>query len=398
MTADSLSAATRRRKFPKLSLLLVVACAAAAAALAFAPVRERLDSLEYWTADWRTVLLADRVSGTHPGIVIVLFDPQTFKGVPVAPIPRDVHAQIIRTLDAMGPSAIGLDFYYIAPQGPEKDRIFIETLRDAHTPIVLGAVDQHTTTFDPTQQAYQNDFLAQIGRPAGYISLKYDSGQIVRRTFGPIEESLYQESFPRQVALAAGAKPTGPGASSDSMRIAWLLGPDHNTQPFLTVSAKDLLPGADAGRLQELSRRIKGHIVLTGYGMPNADLHDTAVTVWTDSKMLGVMIHAHVIAQLLDGRYFTDLEGQQRLALLLGVGLIGFLLGWAVRGKRASWLNLTIATAFLVAVDATCYYFLRTVLPFTLVLYVWFIGVVAGQHLRTLVRWARPLRPAAVPA
>jgi CHASE2 domain-containing sensor protein len=127
--------------------------------------------------------------------------------------------------------------------------------------------------------------------------------------------------------------------------------------------------------------------------MPNSDLHDTALTVWTDSKMLGVMIHAHVIAQLLDGRYFTDLEGQQRLALLLGVAFIGFLLGWAVRGKRASWLNLTIATGILVAVDAACYYFLRTVLPFTLVLYVWFIGVVAGQHLRTLVRWARPLNP-----
>jgi len=398
MTADSLSAAAPRRKFPTFSLLLVLACAAAAAALAFAPVRERLDSLEYWTADWRTVLLADRVADTYPGIVIVLFDPQTFNGVPKAPIPRDVHAQIIHTLDAMGPSAIGLDFYYIAPQGPEIDRVFVETLRDAHTPIVLGAVDQHTKTFDPPQQAYQNDFLAQIGRPAGYISLKYDSGQIVRRTFGPIEESLYQESFPRQVALAAGATPTGPGASSDSMRIAWLLGPEHNTQPFLIVSAKDLLPAADAARLQELSRRIKGHIVLTGYGMPNADLHDTALTVWTDSKMLGVMIHAHVIAQLLDGRYFYDLAGEHLLALLLGVALIGFLLGWTVRGKRASWLNLTIATVFLVAVDAACYYFLRTVLPFTLVLYVWFIAVVAGQHLRTLVRWTRAPRPAAVPA
>jgi CHASE2 domain-containing sensor protein len=118
MTADAPTAATRRRKFPTLSLLLVVACAAAAAALTFAPVRERLDSLEYWTADWRTVLLADRVADTHPGIVIVLFDPQTFNGEPKAPIPRDVHAQIIRTLDAMGPAAIGLDFYYILPQGP----------------------------------------------------------------------------------------------------------------------------------------------------------------------------------------------------------------------------------------------------------------------------------------
>jgi adenylate cyclase len=398
MTADPLSAATRRRKFPTLSLLLVLACAAAALALAFAPVRERLDSLEYWTADWRTVLLADRVADTHPRIVIVLFDPQTFNGEPKAPIPRDVHAKIIHKLDAMGPAAIGLDFFYLAPQNPDADRIFVDTLRKAHSPIVLGAFDENTRTFDDTQQAYQNDFLARIGRSAGYISLKYDAGQIVRRTFGPVEGSLYPESFARQLAVASGAKLKGPGASSDSMWIAWLLGPDRDPQPFFTVSAKELLASSDPTRLKELQDRVKGSIVLTGYAMPNADLHDTALTVWTDEKMLGVMVHAHIIAQLLDGRYFYDLAGEQLVALLLGVALIGFLLGWTVRGKRASWLNLTIATAFLVAVDATCYYFLRTVLPFTLVLYVWFIGVVAGQHLRTLVRWARPLRPAAVPA
>ena len=63
--------------------------------------------------------------------------------------------------------------------------------------------------------------------------------------------------------------------------------------------------------------------------------------------------------------------------------------------RRASLLNLSVATAFLVAIDAACYYFLRTVLPFTLVLYLWFLGVVAGQHLRTLAQWASGRMPVA---
>jgi len=134
--------------------------------------------------------------------------------------------------------------------------------------------------------------------------------------------------------------------------------------------------------------------VITGIDMPNSDRHDTALSVWTGDKMLGVLVHAQILAQILDGRYFYELEGRERLALLLAVALVGLVLGWTVRGQRASLLNLSVATALLVAIDAACYYFLRTVLPFTLALYVWFLGVVAGQHLRTIALWATARAPA----
>lgn len=399
MTNTATAGVKPSRKFPMFSLLACVGCVIAALALFYPPVTEYLDRMEYWTADWRTVLLADPVPETHEGVVVVVFDPETFGGAHVAPIPRDLHAQIIRALDAMGPSAIGLDFYFVSGQTPEKDGVFIETLREVKSPIVLGAIDQHTEEFSERQQGYQQQFLAKVGRAAGYISLKYDPGQVVRRTSPPLEESAYKESFARQVAVAAGGELKGPGTSSTSTRVAWLVGPQGNTQPFLTISAKDLLPGADAARLQDLERRIRSNVVLTAYAMPNSDLHDTALSVWTEDKMLGGMIHAHIIAQLLDGRYFFELEGTQRMTLLVAVAVIGLFLGWAVRGKPAALLNLTVATAILVAVDAACYYFLRIVLPFTLALYLWFIGVVAGQHLHALATWAGSrLRAPSAPA
>lgn len=395
-TAASASTDDRRvDRLPTVSLLVVLGCLAAAVAVLHPHVREKLDRIEYWTADWRTAILADRVAEKHERVVVVVFDPATFDDSIVSPIPRDTHAEVLRALDAMRPSAIGLDFYFIAGQGPEKDSVFLRTLREVQTPIVLGAIDQHTTEFNERQQAYQQQFLAEAGRPAGYLALRYDPGHIVRRTSPPLPESAFQESFARQVAMASGAQLNGPGASSASTRVAWVLGAAPRAPPFLTLSARELLPGSDTARLQELARRIEGNVVLTGIDMPNADRHDTALTVSTEEKMLGVMVHAHIIAQLLDGRYFFELEGAQKAAFLAAVGIVGLILGWAVRGRRAALINLTVATAILVVIDAACYGILRIVLPFTLSLYVWFIGLVAGQHLHVLARWAGRRRPVA---
>lgn len=375
-------------RFPAFSLLVCILAVLAALALVYAPLREKLDRFEYWTADWRTVLLADRSPGQHPGIVVVVFDPATFDGGVIQPIPRDTHAQVLRTLDAMGPKAIGLDFFFVASQGPEKDSGMLAALHEIKTPIVLGAVDAHTTEFNEHQLAYQEKFLAEASRPAGYLAFKYDPGHIVRRTDPPLSQSPFKEPFARQVALAAGASLTGPGASPSSMRIAWLVGPNRETEPFLKVSAKDLLPGSDEVYRNELAQRVKGNIVLTGIDMPNSDHHDTALSVWTGDKMLGVMIHAHILAQLLDNRYFSELAGRERELWLASIGLIGLVLGWTLRGRRTAFLNFSVATAILVAIDAACYSGLRIVLPFGLTLAVWFIGVMLGQHLRVLAWWA----------
>ena len=388
MTIAAPSDERHPEKFPTFSLLVCVLAILAALALSYAPLRAKLDRIEYWTADWRTLLLADRTGAQHPRIVLVVFDPATFDGGVISPIPRDTHAQVLRALDAMGPKAIGLDFYFVASQGADRDDAMLAALHEIKTPIVLGAIDEHTTEFNEHQRAYQDKFLADAGRTAGYLALKYDPGHIVRRTSAPHPQSPFKEAFARQVAMAAGAPLTGPGTSSSSTHIAWLVGPNRDTEPFLKVSAKGLLPGADEARLKELADRIKGNIVLTGIDMPNSDHHDTALSVWTGDKMLGAMIHAHILAQLLDNRYFTELAGRERWMWLSAVGLIGLVLGWSLRGKRAAFLNFSVATAILVAIDAVCYSGLRIVLPFALTLAVWLIGVMLGQHLRVLAWWA----------
>ena len=375
-------------RFPAYSLLVCILAIAAALALLYQPLRSKLDKIEYWTADWRTVLLADRTPDKHPRIVLVLFDPATFKGNIISPIPRDDHARLLRTIAAMQPAAIGLDFYFVASQGVDRDKAMLDALHEIDRPLVVGGVDHHTNEFDEDHFAYQRQFLAAAGRPAGYLALDYGPGHIVRRTSPPLAGSPFQESFARQVALAAKAELSGPGASSASTRIAWLEGPDRDSEPFFRISAKELLAESTDARREELAQRIKGNVVLTGIAMPNSDLHDTALSVWTERKMLGVLIHAHILAQLLDSRYLYELDGRARLLLLIGVGLAGLVLGWTLGERRASLLNLGLATAVLVAIDALCFLGFRLVLPFTLMLCVWFIGALAGRHLRILATWA----------
>jgi len=376
-----------RKRLPIYSLLACLLAGLAALALIYQPLRSKIDKIEYWTADWRTALLADRTPDKHPRIVLVLFDPATFKGSIVSPIPRDDHAKVLRTIAGMQPAAIGLDFFFVASQGPERDFAMLTALRDIDRPVVVGAVDQHTNEFDADQLAYQQQFLAQVDRPKGYLALDYGPNHIVRRTSPPLADSPFQESFARQIAIAAGAPLKGPGASSASTRIAWLEGPNHDTEPFFRISAKELLHGTTDARRAKIAQRIQGNVVLTGIAMPNSDWHDTALSVWTDQKMLGVMVHAHILAQLLDGRYFYELDERARGILLIVVGIAGLLLGWMLGERRASLLNLGLATAVLVAIDALCYLGFRLVLPFTLILFVWFIGALAGRHLRILARW-----------
>ena len=104
---------------------------------------------------------------------------------------------------------------------------------------------QHTTEFNDNQLAYQQQFLAQAGRPAGYLALEYDPGHIVRRTSPPLAESPFQESFARQIAIAAGA-PLARARRRRRSRCAspGCVGPNHDTEPFLTR----LRQGAAAGR------------------------------------------------------------------------------------------------------------------------------------------------------
>ena len=264
-----------------------------------------------------------------------------------------------------------------------KDRLFLDAVRSAKSPIVLGAVEPDT--FDQPHKDFQQQFLSASGRPAGLLSLHHDGDYIIRRTRTSLlsAEPASKEGFAHSVARAAGASVKAADQSFEFTPIAWVFGPNHK-EPFLTVSAKDL-SGADQARLSELHRLIAGKIVLIGIGMPNSDLHDTSLSASTGDKMLGVMVHAQILAQLLDGRYLMELAATPRRVMLFVVALFGFCLGWVAKPRLSGLLTIIMATGILVALDAASYSFLRIALPVGLDLYVWLVAIVAGWSVARLI-------------
>ncbi|AGK56343.1 adenylate cyclase [Hyphomicrobium denitrificans 1NES1] len=382
-----------RSRLSKLSLAICFACAVALIALFYPTLRVKILKIEPWTADWRTVLLSDRVSISYPGIVVVIINNKTLEGYPyTSPTPRDLIAKVVRSVDAAHPAVIGLDFYFAKPT--DKDNDLIGALRMAKAPIVVGAIDRRYPQFTPAEFDFQKQFLAATGRCAGYNELLHEKDDVVRYTAAPADPD-YPESFALLVA-----KSVKPSDLPSPTRIAWLLGPDTDLDPFATISAETLFQdtGMDAatlGRAQEQAQRLNGKVVLISGEYPYLDRHRTPLSLWTGSNMLGVKIHANIVAQLVDGRRYFALSVVQQEILFATLSVLGFVLGWYFWRRRVDFLSLGVATVGLVVIDAIIFKSARIVLPFTLALWGWFIGATLGHHLHAVwaaskVRYTRP--------
>ena len=134
---------------------------------------------------------------------------------------------------------------------------------------------------------------------------------------------------------------------------------------------------------------LKDKIVLVGGALREIDTHLTPLTNDPDEKMHGVSIHAHIAAQIVDGRSIGQLETNSlalRLALA-GVTALGFLVGWGYRAKRQGLLASGVASAVIVAVDTIVFWQFRIILPLVLALAAWFLGEFSGHYLG---RWLGP--------
>ena len=96
--------------------------------------------------------------------------------------------------------------------------------------------------------------------------------------------------------------------------------------------------------------------------------------------MHGVTIHAHIAAQMVDGRSIRQLETNAialRLALA-GMAAIGFLVGWGFRSRRQGLLASGLVSAVIIAVDTIVFWQFRIILPLVLALAAWFLGESPG--------------------
>ena len=129
----------------------------------------------------------------------------------------------------------------------------------------------------------------------------------------------YPKSFAALLAESAGYP-----ADEWRPRIAWLRTPRDGSDAFLTVAAETLLRPADDPLAKIVRERPQGQD-RAGRRRAARDRYapDAAHHAHRDEKMHGVTIHAHIAAQMVDGRSIGQLETNSmalRLALAGGDG------------------------------------------------------------------------------
>jgi CHASE2 domain-containing sensor protein len=355
-------------------------CTIALVMLFFVPAAApALLRLEHWAADWRTAFLSDRLATAHPGIAIITITEESLVPYPyILPINRGYIADLVTAADQAGARAIGLDFFFTRNTEPDADAKLIGALQKAGSKVVLGVFE------DPRRKAqldYQYDFIAKTGVTAGYIDLLTDRDHVIRYRTSPRPGSRYLESWSAQMA-----KPLGWSGGAPPERIAWLLPPRDGGPTFRKISAHAFLQASP----QQRSEMLNGRVVLIGGELFSLDRHYTPLSLSTGTGMLGVELHAHMAAELIDrSRSYSEVDPLHARIFLAGLAFLGIVLGLRLQRRRFDYLDWRVVSLAVIALDLVMFRFAHIILPFTLAAVAWIAGVTAGTQLRQAVAWSR---------
>jgi CHASE2 domain-containing sensor protein len=338
---------------------------------------------EHQLADWRTGLLSDQAQSQHPRIAVVLVDDRTLKGLPyTSPVDRGVLARLIERLDAAGAAAVAMDFVFQRPTEPDKDKRLIAAIRDARTALILAAGDERTAGLSEEEVAHQRDFITATEREVGYANLDEDRDDVVRHRVGNNPGGAFPISFAARIAAVDGKLDADPAG-----RMAWLRRPTNNADTFFTVNGALVLDDGPVG--QAVRERLKGRLVIVGGGFPDRDRHRTPLFGGDGegggSTVHGVFLHAHAVAQIIDGRYIFEMP---EWPVVLFLSAAGFMLGLHFEDRGFKWIPGTVSTGLLIAIDLLIFWQMRWVVPYVPAAAAWLLGGFGGFFTARLAqRW-----------
>lgn len=346
--------------------------------------------LEHWTGDFRTALLSHRPKRQHEKVALVTITDETMQRFPYrSPIDRRLLAELVTMLDEAGVKAVGFDFLFLRPTEPKKDELFVNAIAEARTRVVIAVADRRVA-LNPAQRDYQNDFLARSGARAGYANLLTGGDRIVRYVAAPGEPT-----FPKSFAAALVSPDIAVPTTQGHRRIAWMLSPDDGNERFFSIPAHLLVDagGAPTAVAPALLTRLKDKFVIIGAQFPDIDRHQVPMLPWRgeDDEVAGMLVHAQVAAQFIDGRDIRHLDQRLLILLLAGLTFLGVMFGMS-HGIVAVSLYATAASIVVVVTDMALFHFFALIIPFGACLGAMAAGVFGGVMLRAarLLIWRGP--------
>ncbi len=294
--------------------MVVALCAAVGAGMAV----EHLAFLSFgdrFVTDWETAALLPS-EPPDAAIVVVAINEDTLASFPYrSPIDRRFLADLLTTIAARSPRAIGLDLLLDQPTEPDKDEALRRTLDAIKVPLRVSYVDG-ADALTERQRAWLDDFVPP--RMRALATLGTDQFDTVRWIFPGQKQAdgSYVPGLAR--ALAGDLGVTSPARLAD---IVWHGRPNGDVPAFREYPAQLVatLPAA----------WFKDKIVLIGSDLSLTDRHRTPFTTIAEGSqamMPGVVVHAHSLAQILERRRAFSVGRWANLAVVLGCAMIGAML------------------------------------------------------------------------
>jgi class 3 adenylate cyclase/CHASE2 domain-containing sensor protein len=309
-----------KKKLKELGTALGVALLATVLAVAATKYLTFLSSLENIAADIRVSALQPPAPQSKDVVIAAITEETLAQFQYRSPVDRAFLANLLKTLEKKGAKAIGVDVLLDQPTEEVKDELLKKTIREINTPLFFS-YSNTPTVVNQDQLAYMNDFVPEDKRGgANLVTDPFDG--TVRWTFAGETNPGMPLGFPRKVAQLVGID-----TPKRNQEIAWRAQPDAETPAFPIYPSHALAVMPDDW--------VKGKIVLVGGILSITDRHRTpGAVVFDDDRgmMPGIIVQAHGVSQLLEGREHPRLGFQWAISLTLAFALIGMAIGLLKKG------------------------------------------------------------------
>lgn len=293
---------------------------------------------------------------TDKRITLVVYTADTNRATgQISPVDRTILAKALGQIDQLGAKGIGIDVLFDSPQ--DDDDVLRASLKDMKTPVFLAFADNRTNpeaiTYEQEQdlRAFMQSAGGVMTKPAS-ILLETDTDGVARR-------------WPRQypglppllsIALTQGSADADPRFASFTGPIRYRV-PSASDRPVFDKIPIDLVADPETAPL--VADAIRGRYVLIGGDFSDFDQFDTPFTrtgnpVTGETRMIGVEVHASMLAQLLDKAW----KQRPAMGLKILAGILAVALGaatamvqtrtWVLAIGVLAQFSLFLAVPFLV--------------------------------------------------
>lgn len=295
--------------------------------------------------DLRAAGFAPRADTDKRIVLVVYTDETNRKTGQISPVDRTVLAEALAQIEGMGAKGVGIDVLLDSAQ--DDDPLLQAALRGMTTPVYLAFANNRTNpeaiTWEQEQdlRRYIAAVRTETTKPASILLVTDNDGAARRwpRQYLGLPPLLSE-------ALTRGTPDAAPQFTGFTGPIRYRL-PTAKDRPVFEKIPIDLL--ADPTTAPLVAETIRGRYVLIGGDFADFDQFDTPFTrtgLSADprgghSRMIGVEIHASMLAQLLDKALP---RGVPSWAQTLGA-VFAILLGMATAAARARPWQLALGVA-----------------------------------------------------